>query len=569
MATRLPFIGALSAAALSLTVVAAPVTPAGAAPQAGPDVPAAVDWLVDQQQADGGFELSGFPGFETPDAVLALAAAAQDGPGWDRDDALAAVEATTTDGHDPLDAVDAWVDSVQGDPMATASAKAQQASKVMVLVTEPLGLDPNDFDPAADSEDPVDLEAAMLAAADGGAYGALPFTGRLYVAWALAARDLPVPAALVAAIEAAQKPNGSFDYTGLPTPADVDPDTTAVAIIALLLAGEPADGPVLSAARAGLGLAQLPTGNWATAFDDGNPNSTSAVVIGAATMGVAGDDPAWRDTADERLTGVPYPSPVRAISRWQAADGHIASPNDAFGLNTFATSQGIQAVAAAQGAWPYEVDPGFTEPSASANRRLVNALYVDLLGRPADAAGATFWEGQLDAGRTPAEVARSLTRTTEYATRVVVDASLRYRGAVPSAEELSVFVPAVLAGDRDEVFAAMFAETMEDPEDWAADLFLTVLGRPGSEADIDWALGLLDGGALHLDDVALIVLRSPEARGVWVSDTYLDLLRRSPNRADRTFWVGQLGAGRNPSHLVAQIAGSAEYRRQTAAPATS
>ena len=35
-----------------------------------------VAWLKTQQQPDGGFEVSGFPGFETPDAVLAIATVA-------------------------------------------------------------------------------------------------------------------------------------------------------------------------------------------------------------------------------------------------------------------------------------------------------------------------------------------------------------------------------------------------------------------------------------------------------------------------------------------------------------
>lgn len=554
---RRALVGVTTGIALALTAVVAPA-PAGAV-----ETESALDWLLAQQQADGGFELSGFPGFETPDAVLAIAASAQPGAGWDTDVALAAVEAATTEGGaDPLDAVDAWVDSVQGG--SDTAAAAAQASKVVVLVTHPLGLDPTDFDPADDSDDPVDLVAAIEAGAGDGSYDTLAFTARLYVAWGLAALGEAVPDALVADIEAAQKPNGSWDYTGAPDPAPVDPDTTATAVIALTMAGEPVDGAALTAARVALGRSQVTSGDWAAPFDDGNPNSTSVVALMAATLGRSIDDPTWRDSADPRLIGVPYPSPLRALDRRQADDGHIASPNDAWGLNTFATTQTLQAVAAAEGAWPYTVRTALPVEDISDARRLVNALYADLLGRPADTAGGDYWEARLEAGSTPAQVARSLTRTREYAGLVADAAADRYLGRALTAEERPVAIAAVLAGDRTAVAAAMLEQPEVDADDeWAAETFSIVLGREASDADVAWMVGLLDGGQSRAQ-VGTRLLASAEARGVWVTETYQDLLRRNPSAADRTFWVGQLGRGRNPSHLVAQITGSAEYRALTA-----
>ncbi|NLV55186.1 MAG: DUF4214 domain-containing protein [Acidimicrobiales bacterium] len=549
----------LLGAALPVAALAAP-GPAGAATTFDPA--AARGWLLDQQQADGGFELSGFPGFETPDAVLALAAVGQTGTGWDEAEALAAVEAATTDGGaDPLDAVDAWVDSVQGGDDATAAAA--QAGKVVALVTEPLGLDAGDFDPADDSTAPVDLLAAIEAAEGDGSYPSLVFTAQVYVAWALGALGEPVPSALIDLIEGAQKPNGGFDYSGLPDPGPVDPDTTAVAIIALVVAGEPADGPTVAAARAALGRTQTPTGDWAAAFDDGNPNSTAMVALVAATLGLRVEDPAWRDAADERLAGLPLPSPIRALARWQVDDGHVSSPNDAWGLNTFATAQALQAIAADSGAWPYVVDAGIEAPAVNADRRLVNALYLDLLGRPADAAGAAFWEGELAAGRTPAEVARALTGTREYAIRVAHDGAERYLGGELTAAELDEAVTDVRAGRRTALYGRMLAEGDAPADEWAADLFRLALGREGSDADVAWIVDSVDGGARTRAQAATAVLDSSEGRGRWVSETYRDRLRRHAGAAERAFWVGQLGRGRNPSHLVAQIAGSAEYRSLT------
>ena len=44
-----------------------------------------------RQQAGGGFEVSGFDGFETPDAILAIAEDAEQQVAWDTAQARAAV----------------------------------------------------------------------------------------------------------------------------------------------------------------------------------------------------------------------------------------------------------------------------------------------------------------------------------------------------------------------------------------------------------------------------------------------------------------------------------------------
>ena len=127
--------------ALTFVSVALTTSPAGAATAA--DTAAAtkaVDWLKTQQQADGGFEVAGSPGFETRDAVLAIAEAAQTGSTWSTSEASNAVQAVTKNGKNPLDSLDAYADSGIG---------AGAAGKLIVLAVAPLGLHPTHFDPAA------------------------------------------------------------------------------------------------------------------------------------------------------------------------------------------------------------------------------------------------------------------------------------------------------------------------------------------------------------------------------------------------------------------------------------
>ncbi len=121
------------AVGLGLALVAplvAPGTGGAESPQAVATAKADL-WLRTQQQVDGGFEVAGFPGFETPDAVLALGAVG-DGA-WDRGDALAYVEAATEDGVGPLDAID---DLIDDEATPTSVAAGARAAKIAALVVD-------------------------------------------------------------------------------------------------------------------------------------------------------------------------------------------------------------------------------------------------------------------------------------------------------------------------------------------------------------------------------------------------------------------------------------------------
>ncbi len=565
-------------ALLSLAVAGAlvaplvPTAPAGAV--STPALDRAVAWLADQQQADGGFELAGFPGFETSDAIYALAAAGQADATWSTSEARAAVEAVNTGGatpKNPLDAVDDWVDSVQGDAGASAEGKAQQAAKVVVLVTEPLGLDATDFDPSDDSAAPVDLVAAIQGGAGSGDYAALPIGGKAYVLWALALLGEAIPAGLVSAIGAAQHPDGGFDFTGSPTGEGFDPDITASVVIGLRAAGRPQTDPIIRKAVTGLGFGQVWTGEWAGGYDDGNPNSTAMVMLMASTLG-GPRSTCWRDAVEPRLTGVPYPSPVRALTRRQQPDGRISSPNDGFGINTFATSQAIQGLAAAEGA--VFSTGGCSQPAASRSLRVAQAYYVDLLDRLTEPGGATYWAGQFDAGMSPALLAQRFVGTREYGQVVAARMIEELLGRRATAQERTVLGDLVRQGQRLVIRSLVLAgdeyadvnAALDDDVAWAEALYRDALGRPASGTDVDFVLAQLDAGRSY-EAIARALVFSAEGRGAFVRATYRDLLRRNPSSSDIAFWGGELRRGVSPERLVNLIIGSAEYKASTAAPA--
>jgi hypothetical protein len=323
-------ITALTAALLAFAVPASAVDPASKS-----TADAAVSWIESQQLPDGGFELAAFPGFETRDAALAIAEAAQTGSTWNPSEALAAVGAVKYHGTGPtpLDALDDFATN----DVTTAGA----AAKTIVLTASPLGLDPAAFDPAGNGS-PIDLVSLMGCDTT----SAPAFNDLLYIVLGQALACGAPQADAVAAVRAAQQANGGWGFAGDPSGTDVDIDTTALAIQALVASGaDSADGAV-HAALTMFADNQQPTGAWQS-FGIDDPNSTALGILGITAAGFDVESSCWRDAVDASKAGTPYASPTAWIRSQQLTSppsdaGRIASPNDSFGVNTFATSQSVE-----------------------------------------------------------------------------------------------------------------------------------------------------------------------------------------------------------------------------------
>lgn len=325
-------LGAIAVAvALAASLSACRVTGWGDAPSRSA-ASTATAWIGGNQQPDGGYEVAGFAGFETPDAIMATAENAQQQNTWDAGQALAAVRAeVSTAGRTPLD----WADDY-----ADGTITAGQAAKLVVLVALPLGLSPMAFDPQGDG--PRDLIATIDAGLQpSGSYGS--FSATLYSAMAKKAAGGTVHATTVALIRAAQEGGGGWDYLGDATGAEADTDTTSAAILALVAAGIGESDPDVRAGLALLATTQQASGAWSS-FGSDDPNSTAMAVLAVTGAGFDPTVSCWRDRVAPSLSGSPYNSPTAWLRNQQAPDGHIASPSDAWGLNTFATSQSVQAL---------------------------------------------------------------------------------------------------------------------------------------------------------------------------------------------------------------------------------
>ena len=311
---------------------------------AGTDTEDAVDWLATQQEPDGGFEVADFPGFETLDAVLAIAANAQipeatssaararatsstgtpaPVPTWSTAKARSAVAAVTNGGKSALHYLDTY---------SSGSICPGQAAKLIVLTAVPLGFDPRSFDPAGDGS-PVDLVA--VADGPGGGSCFAVFSDVLYRVLADAMSGGAVDQDDVDSILSGQRPDGTWDFTGAAdSETELDVDTTALALRALIAAGLSPHHRAIEEALHALAVAQETTGGWPSPFAVDDPNSTAMAMAGLVAVGHNPAGSCWRSGS--------FQTPADALSARQRSDGRVTSPNDDFSVNTFPTSQAVQ-----------------------------------------------------------------------------------------------------------------------------------------------------------------------------------------------------------------------------------
>ena len=307
---------------------------------AGSIVGDAVAFVESQQRDDGGFGAgeAGYAGFETPDALLAIGAAAQADGSWSTGEALATVQAVARNGKTGLAYLDDFADGAYG-PLSAGNAAR------LVIAAASLGLDPAAFDP--DGDGAVNLVSTMQAGLlPDGSFGAGVMNTTLTAMIAYRAVGLAAPAGSLAYVEGAQQANGSWDYAGDASGDEADPDTTGLALVALVASGRTNGDVSVQGGLAFLAASQNDDGTWSEAFGgESNPSSTALAVLGIRALGFDAGSSCWRDVAAPDALGTAYASPVAALTALQQDDGHLASPFDQWGLNTLGTSQGVQALA--------------------------------------------------------------------------------------------------------------------------------------------------------------------------------------------------------------------------------
>lgn len=149
---------------------------------------------------------------------------------------------------------------------------------------------------------------------------------------------------------------------------------------------------------------------------------------------------------------------------------------------------------------------------------IVDGLYQDTLGRPADDAGAAFWVGRLRAGWSVARVAASLYASPEY----------------------------------DDGLGG-------DDSSWVTDLYTKILGRTPDDGGLAyWTAETRRRGR---GIVALRFYQSDESARTRVTGLYRDLLGRDPEPGGVAYWSRRV-VGEGDLTLAVHLAHSAEYQRR-------
>ncbi|WP_454049448.1 DUF4214 domain-containing protein [Cellulomonas sp. Marseille-Q8402] len=195
---------------------------------------------------------------------------------------------------------------------------------------------------------------------------------------------------------------------------------------------------------------------------------------------------------------------------------------------------------------------------------LVRQLYQDVLGRGADAGGLSTWSQVLVAGTSPAQLATTLVRSTEYAQATVTRDYQAVLGRAPDPYGMRDWTAAITSGSvRSEDLRLWLYSSVEfyqrngnTDATYVAALYQSVLGRPAGQAEINqWAPV---AGRYGSASVLGGVWGSMESANVRVEAFYQRYLKRSVDPAGRASWAPVL-LSYGEDRLRDQIVGSLEY----------
>ena len=208
-------------------------------------------------------------------------------------------------------------------------------------------------------------------------------------------------------------------------------------------------------------------------------------------------------------------------------------------------------------------------PSARA-RSFAQALYVDILGRPGDAAGIEGWAQSFSSGADPRSVAAGFAGSGERYARWVAEtySAALHRGADPDGAR-GWFNYLNSGATLNDLNAGLYGSEESllalgggDPRVWVDGVYQALLGRGASSAErASWASTASRAGR---PAVVMAISQSAEARDRRLAGYYLALLGRGVDDAGRRSFSPSLAA-RGDVDAIAAIAASAEYRARAEA----
>jgi len=228
------------------------------------------------------------------------------------------------------------------------------------------------------------------------------------------------------------------------------------------------------------------------------PVSTPPTTGGTINPPVASDLPANISNVAESLTHSVeyYTTFINA-----AFEHYLARPADSAGLSYWVTQMQL-------GATDEQLEAELLSSSEYAQLQggtdaaWVIGMYLDLLGRPADDAGLSYWLGEIQAGVNRYQIALGIATSAEREAIVVASDYQTFLGRTTSSAEIAFWVSQFEQGARNEDLIAGFISSAE---------YYNAANKG------------------HSDSVA------------WLDSVFQDLFQSTPTAADLDLWLAQLG----------------------------
>lgn len=218
------------------------------------------------------------------------------------------------------------------------------------------------------------------------------------------------------------------------------------------------------------------------------------------------------------------------------------------------------------------------------HRLFVMQQFRDFLGREGDAAGVGYWVNRLQPVSsggassppiTPAHVIDAFVGSPEFQGTLapVARLYLAYFRRAPDYDGVQYWLGRYRAGATLQSISDAFAASAEfastygalDNAGFVTLVYQNILGRAADPDGLAYWKAQLDSNAMTRGGVMLQFSESAEyveliRNHVYVTMIYMGMLRRGPDEAGYSFWVGYMDDGNPGQALINGFLGSAEYR---------
>ena len=192
-------------------------------------------------------------------------------------------------------------------------------------------------------------------------------------------------------------------------------------------------------------------------------------------------------------------------------------------------------------------------------------LYRDILVRAPDAGGLAYWDAQLVAGTTPAQVTASFLASPEYRTNRIQALYQNVLGRPADSGGLTFWLNFLATNNTVEQMESQFYGSPEffnthgaTNNSFVSALYNVFLGRNVDSTGLSFWAGKLNTGATR-SSIALQLITSGEGEQHVVEGLYLQYLGRPADAGGLAFWTAQLAAGKSETDIVAGFLSAPEY----------